>query len=172
MITAGDKRIIILGYRLVIDKNAQNGWRKQVFEDTYAEFLMQSQYYNREKKYSLLSDIIHHDPSAEKLHYLVSAAAVGYLKQLNGLIPGIANNQGKPVVPFKNFRFEIINSDTKNKELHEVAISFFSEPLLWYDTLGDYLLISTQTDNVEEVYETELIEVQKMMNIHSIKFSK
>ena len=48
---------------------------------------MQSQYYNQEKKYRSSSEIIQNVPGAEKLHFLVSAAVVGYLKQLDGIVP-------------------------------------------------------------------------------------
>jgi len=76
------KALVRLCYRKIIDSSATRPWDKFVFDDTYAEFLMQSQLYNQEKKYFSFSDIITHVPAAEKLHFLVSAAVIGYLQQL------------------------------------------------------------------------------------------
>jgi len=41
------KGIIRLCYRKVIDVNSVNAWDKLVFNDTYTEFLLQSQFYNQ-----------------------------------------------------------------------------------------------------------------------------
>ncbi|MDT9071350.1 hypothetical protein, partial [Escherichia coli] len=84
---------------------------------------------NQDKKYFSFSDIITHVPAAEKLHFLVSAAVIGYLQQLQGRVPDLVNNLGRLFLPFKNFRFEIINSDIKDRSKHQVAINFFTEPL-------------------------------------------
>jgi hypothetical protein len=72
------KGIIRLCYRKVIDVNSVKPWDKLVFNDTYSEFLLQSQFYNQKKKYTSFSDLITHVPAAEKLHFLVSAAVIGY----------------------------------------------------------------------------------------------
>ena len=120
------KRIIQLCYRKIIDSNAQKACDKYVFEDTFTEFLMQSQLYNQEKKYSSFSELINHVPAAEKLHFLVGVAANGYLKQLNEKVPDIANNLGKLFLPFKKYRFEIISSDIKNKAKQQVAFNFYT----------------------------------------------
>ena len=53
---AMQKAIIRLCYRKIIDINASEPWDKFVFEDTYTEFLMQSQLYNQEKKYTSFSN--------------------------------------------------------------------------------------------------------------------
>ena len=72
------KKIIRLCYRKVIDASSSKKWDKYVFESTYTEFLMQAQLYNQEKKYSSFSELIQNVPAAEKLHFLVSGAVVGY----------------------------------------------------------------------------------------------
>ena len=68
------KKIIRLCYRKVIDASSSKTWEKYVFDSTYAEFLMQSQYYNQGKKYNSFGELIRNVPGAEKLHFLVSAA--------------------------------------------------------------------------------------------------
>jgi len=164
------KKIIRLCYRKIIDASSQKTWDKYVFDSTYTEFLMQSQFYNQQKKYSSFGELIQNVPGAEKLHFLVSAAIVGYLKQLDGVIPDILNNLGKHFLKFTGYRFEIINSDIKNKTNHQVAINFFSEPLAWHDTAGGYLLVSSLNgEKNEDGILTNLVQLQPFFSIYSIK---
>lgn len=164
------KKIIRLCYRKVVEASSQKTWEKYVFDSTYAEFLMQSQYYNQEKKYSSFSELIRNVSGAEKLHFLVSAAMVGYLKQLDGVIPDILNNLGKHFLTFTDYRFEIINSDIKSKTSHQVAINFFSEPQTWHDTIDSYLLVSPLNGekNVDGIL-THLVQLQPFLSIYSLK---
>jgi hypothetical protein len=164
-----NKRTIKLCYRKVIDSTSQKQWDKLLFEDSYREFLMQAQFYNQEKKHSAFSDIINNVPGAEKLHFLVSSSVIGYLKQLNGIVPDVLNSLGKHFLPFKNYRFEIINSDIKDKSKHQVAINFFSEPLTWHDTIGNQLLISLNEKDENAEYLTELFLMQPFLSIYSLK---
>ncbi|HKO78941.1 MAG TPA: hypothetical protein VJU78_01035 [Chitinophagaceae bacterium] len=164
------KKIIRLCYRKVIDASSSKTWEKYVFDSTYAEFLMQSQYYNQEKKYSSFGELIRNVPDAEKLHFLVSAAMVGYLKQLDGVIPDILNNLGKHFLKFTDYRFEIINSDIKNKASHQVAINFFSESMTWHDTVDNYLLLSIlNIEKNEDGILTHLVQLQPFLSIYSLK---
>ncbi len=162
------KGIIRLCYRKVIDAQSSKPWDKLVFEDTYTEFLMQSQLYNHEKKYASFSDIITHVPAAERLHFLVSAAVIGYLQQLQGKVPDLTNNLGRLFLPFNNYRFEIINSDIKDRLKHRVAINFFTDHLVWHDTIDKQLLlsISGNTENGETL--TELFTLPPFVSIYSL----
>jgi hypothetical protein len=165
-----EKGIIRLRYRKIIHADASQQWEKYVFNDSYAEFLLQVQTFNRDKKYTVFSELIAHEPNAEKLHFLVSASIVGYLRQFGGKLPDIVNGTGELFVPFKNFRFEIIESDTRDKSRHQVAINFVSEPMVWHDTIGDRLLLSVpgqQTEGDEVL--TELLAMQPFLSIHSLK---
>jgi hypothetical protein len=164
------KGIIRLCYRKIIDASSQKMWDKYVFESSYAEFLMQSQLYNQEKKYNRYSELLITVPGSEKLHFLVSAAITGYMQQLNGKVPDILNNLGRHFLNFINYQFEIINSDIQNKAAHQVAINFFSEPLIWHDTIDNYLLISaTDTEKSEDGILTNLVQLQPFLSIYSIK---
>ena len=163
------KGIIRLCYRKVIDVHSVKSWDKLVFNDTYTEFLLQSQYYNQERKYTAFSDLITHVPAAEKLHFLVSAAVIGYLQQLQGRVPDLLNSLGRLFLPFNNYRFEIINSDIKDKTKHQVAINFFTDPLVWHDTINNQLLLSIP-DNMENGEQlTELFTLPPFVSIYSIK---
>ena len=163
------KRIIQLCYRKIIDVNSGDAWEKLVFEDSYREFLMQSQLYNQQKKYNSFAEIIRNDPKAEKLHFLVGASIIGYLRQLNEMVPDILNALGKHFLKFKNFRFEIINSDTRDRSKHQVAINFYSVPLKWHDTIGNQLLVSLNNEEETEEYQTELLTLQPFLSIYSLK---
>lgn len=163
-----NERTITLCYRKLIDSNAGKPWEKLVFEDTYTEFRMQAQLYNQEKRYRTFGELLHYAPGADKLHFLVSAAAVGYLQQLNGLVPDILNNLGKHFLKFSKFQFEIINSDLLEKNKHQVAINFYSEPLVWHETIGTYLLVSEQLEASTETL-TNLFQLQPYLAIHSLQ---
>lgn len=164
------KGIIQLCYRKIIDASSQKIWDQYVFESSYKEFLMQSQLYNQEKKYTSFAELVINVPAAERLHFLVAGSIVGYLQQLNQVIPDILDNLGKHFLRFNNYRFEIINSGIKNKAAHQVAINFFSEPMLWHDTVDNYLLISPfNNEQREEGIRTYLFAIQPFLSIYSIK---
>jgi len=165
-----EKGIIRLQYRKIIGATTQQPWETYVFNDSYAEFLLQAQLYNQEKKYTSFSEIVAHVPNAEKLHFLVSAAVVGYLRQLNGKVPDIVNNGGKLFLPFKGYRFEIVNSDIRDKSKHQVAINFISEPLTWYDTIGNQLLVSVKNEKEgDDEILTDMFSMQPFLSIYSLK---
>jgi hypothetical protein len=111
--------------------------------------------------------LVHHVKGAEKLHYLVSGAIVNYLKQLNEIVPDIANNIGRQFLIFKQFKFELINSDLRHIDKHKVAISFYSEPLIWHDTIAPYLLTSPLTVDIDETL-TDLFAIQPYLTIHTL----
>lgn len=167
------KGIIRLCYRKIIDISSQKSWDKFVFDDTYMEFFMQAQFYNQEKKYTTFQELVNNVPNAEKLHYLTSTAAIGYIRQLNKIIPDIANVSGKLCLPFTQFKFDIIQSHVENKDSHRIAISFYSDPLTWIDTIDNQLLIAygDQREALQEGKEidTDMIALQPYLSISSIQ---
>jgi hypothetical protein len=140
-----------------------------VFEDSYTEFLIQSQLYNPEKKYTRFSDILQYAPGAKKLHFLVSAAVVNYIKPLNSRMPDITSNLGKSFLHFQHYFFEIINSDIRDRSVHSIAINFYSPPLVWHDTLSDYLLLSEKKNNTPEEVQTDMLQLRPFLSIHSLQ---
>jgi hypothetical protein len=161
-------RTITLCYRKVVDVNSQGSWEKMVFEDSYGEFKMQAQLFNPEKKFKTFAELLQNNPDAQRLHFLVSPAVVGYLRQLNGIIPDILNNVRKHFLKFSQFHFEIINSNLLDKSKHQIAINFYSEPLTWLDTVGDHLLVTDEEAYKSEV-QTQLFQLQPFLTIHSLK---
>ena len=155
-------------YRKIIDGNVSKAWERLVFEDSYAEFKMQSQRFNI-NGVSSFAGILQKNTAAEQLHFLVSSAALGYVQQLNGKIPDIVNTLGRQFLPFINFRFEIINSDTNDISKHAVAINFFSEAVTWIDSIGDSMLLNINNENENEELLTHLLTLQPYLSICSIK---
>ncbi|HVX49894.1 MAG TPA: hypothetical protein VHB48_07045 [Chitinophagaceae bacterium] len=168
------KGMIRLVHRIVIDNTNTNAWEKCALNDSYTEFLMQVQLYNKEKKYHTFSELQQQVPGAEKLHFLVSASVTAYIRQFNGLVPGIVNIHGKPFLPFKQYRFEIIDSDVANAANHCIAISFVTEPCLWIDTIGSTMIIApgagnTGNINIQEEVFTETVTLSSRLSIYSFK---
>ncbi|GAB4016187.1 hypothetical protein [Spirosoma koreense] len=163
------KGLIRLTYRKIIDANSQKLWDKYVFDDTYMEFFMQAQTFDPGNRYATFQELVTHVPQAERLHALTSAAAIGYIRQLNNLMPDMANVSGKLCLPFSQFNFEIIQSHVENKQAHRVAILFYSDPITWIDTVGNHLLVAygdqrTAISEEKEV-ETDLIALQPYLSI-------
>lgn len=167
------KGIIQVSYRKLIDATAKKAWDVLVFEDTYLEFFMQAQFYNQENKYTTFQELLDHVPNADRLPYQTSKAAVGYIQQLGKIMPDIANVSGKLCLPFTQFRFDIIHSHVSNKEAHRIAITFFSDPLTWIDTLGDRLLIAygDQREALQSgvAVATDMISLQPYLSISSFQ---
>lgn len=163
------KNVITLCYRKIIDATSNNHWDKYVHEDSFTEFKMQSQLYNAEQKYETFAELMLNVEGAEKLHFLVSAAITGYLRQLNGIIPDILDNLGRRFLTFEHFKFEIINSDINDISKHKIAINFFSKPLLWHNTIGNMLLVSQHSESIAEETFTNLFQIQPFVSIHAIK---
>ncbi|WP_080056661.1 hypothetical protein [Spirosoma aerolatum] len=165
------KGIIRLCYRKIIDASSQKLWDKYVFDDTYQEFFMQAQYYNQQGKYSTFQELLDNVPNAERLHHLTSSAAIGYIRQLNQVIPDIANQIGKLCLPFSQFNVEIVQSHVQKKPEHRIAISFYSDELTWIDTIDTMLLLAygQQQEALRDgkFIDTDLISLQPYLSISS-----
>ncbi|TGE06340.1 hypothetical protein [Hymenobacter fodinae] len=161
-------RIITLCYRKIIDASSTKPWDQLVFEDTYSEFRLQGQLFNPHQQYHTFGQLLQFAPGAEQLHFLVSAAVRGYLQQLNGVVPDILDNLGRHFLRFTKFQFELINSDLTDKRRHQVAVNFYSEPLVWHDTVGLYLLVSEQQQTTTEVL-TSMFQLQPFLTIYSLQ---
>lgn len=166
------KRTIRLCYRKIIDARSSHAWDQFVFNSSYEEFRMQAQLYNPGNLYRRFDAILQSNPAASQLHFLVSTAVTGYLKQLDEKIPVVVDNLGKQCLSFKQYRFEIVNSDIHDRQLHQVAIEFFSVPMIWHDTIGDRLLLS-EADAVEngEGILTKLVQLVPYLSVYSLKMN-
>jgi hypothetical protein len=162
------KRVIRLCYRKIIDVAATKAWDKLVFDDSYTEYRMQAQNFAQARQYPLFTELLQHLPEARRIDQMVSPAITGYMQQLNGVMPDILNNLGRRFVKFKNYQFEVINSHLDDKGVHRVSLSFFSEPMLWYDTVDNYLLLANNEQPDAETL-TYLLQLQPYLSIYSIQ---
>jgi hypothetical protein len=129
---------------------------------------MQAQRIDPEGMFRTFSELLENVPNADQLHYLASTSAIGYIRQLSDVMPDIANAYGKLCLPFKNFKFEFIDSHIENKTQHKIAVWFYSEPLQWIDTVGNQLLISYQQAEESETgkeTETDMITLVPYLSI-------
>ena len=79
---------IQLSYRQVIDHSAAGSFEKNVFNDSYCEFLLQAQRYNKDNQFASFHEMTGHDPKANSLHYKVGFAIGLYVQELGGYTPG------------------------------------------------------------------------------------
>ena len=165
------KGLIQLSYRKVIDATAQQTWDRLVFDDTWQEFYMQAQSFEPTSQYQYFWELLANVPNADRLHYLTSRAAMGYLQQLNDRIPDITNAQQQASLPFTQFKFEILAAQLAQKETFRIAISFYSDVLTWIDTIGDRLLIAYGDQQAAirqgQAITTDLIPLQPELSIWS-----
>ena len=162
-------RLITLAYRKIIDANATRPWDKLVLEDSYRELQMQAQRYNPQGQYRTFGELLHYVPGADRLHGLVSGAIIGYLQQLGGVVPDVLDNLGRRFLKFDKFQFELINSDLHDPGKHQVAISFFTEPLVWHETVGAYLLVSPVVAPAGEAVPVHTFQLQPYLAIHTLQ---
>ncbi|WP_276482032.1 hypothetical protein [Paraflavitalea pollutisoli] len=141
---------IRLTYRQLIDHRARSVFEQAVFEDSYAELLMQAQRYNKDNQFTRLQDIIAHDPKANSLHYKVGFAVGLYIRQLNQIVPGISDTLGKVAITFSQYEFALVDSDLANKRQHQVSITYTTEPFLFFGSVSNNLIVSSDNVSVLE----------------------
>lgn len=163
------KAFIKIRYKHVISNTHQTNFEKDVFHDTYSEFLMQAQGYNQDNRFTTFSQLVNNNPKANSLHYKVGFAVGLYVKDLNNIIPALKDSLDKTIVPFTAHQFEIIDSDITNKAAHKVAITYTSPALLLLDTIGDYFLLSNneKVNVTNEPVETYMLKMRNSLSIFS-----
>jgi hypothetical protein len=165
------KGIIRFGFQKIIDVNTASVWDKHVFDATWMEYRMQAANYNHQNNITLFTALVAENSKGEQLHNAVSTAAIGYIRQLQGIIPEVVNAHQKIILPFKNFKFRIIQSDMMDNKLHKIEIIFISEPLTLIDVFSNQYLIAFNDTQVQlsagEEVETELIPAINRLSIYS-----
>lgn len=169
------KRVIVLCYRKIIDSASVKAWDKMVFESTYLEFKMQAQNFSLGTEYTSYAELLRKVPNVQRLAGMVTPSVTGYVQQLNSIMPDILNNLGRRFLTFNKFQLEIINSDINDKAKHQVALNFYSEPMIWHDTIDNFLLISDHLPENKLLDEsskalTNLMQIQPYVNIYSLQY--
>jgi hypothetical protein len=159
------KAQIKLAFRVILSKDSPSRWEKFVWESTYQEFLMQSQLYNSvESPATTFKELVSKNEKAEKLHFLVSMAAHPYLLQWKGLTYPMPDNLGNSFMPFENYRLDIIDSNVKDRNTHEVGITFYSPLLTLIDIWEGHYLVSLH-ENIHEGVETMMFKMQPRLSV-------
>lgn len=164
------QKLIRISYTKRINSSNTKLWDQLVFNSSWQELQMQAQFYNQQQQHTTFRQLVQQVPSAEKLHFLVSSSVVGYLKQLNGIVPDVLNKRGIPFLLFNDFKFEIIDSNFSDQSKHEIQLTFFSDPVLWHETIADWLLLSNPAEpQTKEGALTHLLQLQPAVDIYSYK---
>lgn len=158
------KAIIQLAYRQIINANSISSFEKAVWAASYNEFLLKSQAYNQEGKFTTFSQLKANDGRANSLHYKSGFAIVGFVSTLKNVIPNIASTFGKSIL-FDTHEFEVIESDITNQQLHEVAIIYYSKPLILLEIIGEQLLVAYKDGITTDTYPTFMIAMQPQLCI-------
>ncbi|MDJ1506049.1 hypothetical protein [Xanthocytophaga agilis] len=104
---------------------------------------------------------------AENMHYLVSTAWMGDIQQLNGRFPEVLNTMGKYCVPFHNFKFEIIQSHRTDQVQHKVALHFYSDALVWIDSLEGQMILAQETE-LEKLKSRQPIDTDTIITLANL----
>ena len=155
---------IKLAYRQIIDSSAQPGFERKIFDDTYSELQLQAKVYNREGKFTTVSEMIGANPKANSLHYKVGFAIGLYVNELQKKIPNLTDTVGKPV-GFTVFGTEIIHSDIANKANHKIALTYLTDSLLLVGSFGEYLVLSDVSDGNDGELQTFTLALQPNLSI-------
>ena len=127
---------------LACSKLSQTSFEKNVFNASYKEFLLKSQAYNPEKKFTTFSEIVANDGRANSLHYKTSFAVLHHIETLQNKIPGLEDESGRIKIPFLIPEFKLLESDITDKSLHRVAIIYITDTITLIDNFGEYLLLA------------------------------
>ncbi|WP_149698845.1 hypothetical protein [Chitinophaga sp. CF418] len=162
-----EKVLVKLSFRQIIDMHARTSFETDVFHESYNEFLMQVQAYNREQQFTTWEQVRAANPKAGSLNYKVGFSIGLFVKGLQQQIPGLTDNLGNPV-PFESHRFEIITSDITNKAAHKVGIVYTTGTLTLLGVLGEYMLLAAgdQLNNPDQPeIPTFMLKLQPQLSV-------
>ncbi|TWW00291.1 hypothetical protein [Chitinophaga pinensis] len=162
-----EKALIRLSYRQMIDATAQTDFEKEVFHESYNEFLLQVQAYNRDQQFRTFEEVRMADPKAASLHYKVGFSVGLFIRSLQQRIPVLTDNLGQPL-SFAGHQFEIIASDVSDKTVHKVAITYITGTLTLLGVAGEYLILATgnQLQQVaKQAVQTFVVKIQPQLSI-------
>lgn len=137
------KAVIKLAWRQVIDINSNTPFEQDIFNTTFAEFIFQQQSFAKGESLYTWSDIRSKFPKAHPaLPFKVSFSIAGLLQSLDKKIPGLEDTRCLRPIHFFNHYFQLIESDTRDRSAHKVAIIYFTDTLTWFGNIGDTLLLA------------------------------
>jgi hypothetical protein len=162
-----EKALVKLSFRQLIDMHARTSFEKDVFHESYNEFLMQVQAYNRDQQFTTWEQVRAANPKAGSLNYKVGFSIGLFVRGLQQQIPGLSDNLGNPIA-FDNHRFEIITSDITNKAAHKVSIIYTTDTLTLLGVLGEYMLLAAGDQlNIpgQQEAQTFMLKLQPQLSV-------
>ena len=133
--------IIQLSFRQIISSSDVGEFENAIRRATYNEFLLKSQVYNQENKFTRFTEMVVADGRANSLHYKSGFVIEPWILKFRYQIPHLKDHGGKSI-PFVNYRFELIESSISDFEQHKVAIHYETNPYTWLATLGNAVVLT------------------------------
>lgn len=156
---------IRLAYRWVIEASAVTTWDRYVFETTYKEYQLQHQLFNTQENPCItFRELLALNEKAAQLHFLVGAAAEGYVAQLKGKLPHVTDELGKHCFPFTGYELDIINTNISDRNQHKIGMTFYSPLVQLLDIVNQSYWISLDTEKDHHL-ETFLFPFRKGLTI-------
>lgn len=160
---------IRLAFRIVIGHESALLWDKYVFEDTYFEYKIQHQVFDDPKNpVKNYWELLQKNPNAERIPFLLAAAAQKYVEQLKGEIKSLPDALGSSYFGFEEFRVDLISSKTEEVARHKIGLTFYSPLLTLIDIIDGKYLVSTNPDILSGV-ETKMFAFHPQLSISYYK---
>ena len=141
--SARTKTLVKLSFRQIVDSTSQTEFEKKVWEDSYDEFLIQTQSFDREGKCKTWHELVAQFPKAKINVTYKTGFAIGlFVKSLNNIVPHIKDNLDSIVIPFTGWTFEIIDSDIRSRQQHRVAITYETDEVELKEIIGDFMVVA------------------------------
>ncbi len=156
-----------LDYKQIIDKHNSDIFGIGVFNESYYEFLIQAAAFNRDNLFSTFEEITDNNPQAHSIHQKIGLKIKRYINSLQNVIPELHDTLDYTAIHFENYQFTLLNSQINNKDSHKIAITYFSNPLILLDTLGDYMVLAEEYYLQSSRVETFVLKMQPMLSIYN-----
>jgi len=166
------KALIKLAYKQVIDSTSTGSVEQKIFHDSYNEFLLKSQAYNLEKKFTTFTEIVANDGRANSLHYKLSFAVLHHIDKLNKRIPGLQDEAGGANIAFDVPEFKLLESSIVDRSAHKIVIIYTTGFFGLLESFGEYLLLTStdiSTKGSDEPVASFVIKMQPGLSITSYK---
>lgn len=135
--------LIKLAFKQTIDIHAVTPVAQEIFHKSYAEFQVQQQSFSKGQPLYTWTEIKNAFPKAHPaLPYKVSFSISGTMQRLGGKIPGLTDVLGTQEIPYAQYVFELVESDTRDRGAHLVNLVFVTGELTLFRVIGNQLLLS------------------------------
>ncbi len=165
--------LVVISFRQILDASMQDWFAKGIINSSYEEFLLKSQAYNQEKKFTTFREMVIADGRANSLHYKCGFPVMPYVDLLKNEIPGLKDNTDQPI-KFKLHQLHIIDSDITNKVLHKVSVTYYSDTISLLSSFGEFLLLAygnkfTGENESAKLEDTFLLKIVPQLSFSSFQ---